>query len=53
MEKSQHPDDPTTALPNDGMIKKELLLTALLLKQPAQPRPEVIKQLCLYAGLDG
>ena len=53
MEKSQHSDDPTSAAPSEGMIKKELLLGALLLKQPAQPRPEVIKQLCLYAGLDG
>lgn len=52
MEKSQHPDDPTSAVPNDGMIKKELLLGALLMKQPAQPKPEIIKQLCLYAGLD-
>lgn len=53
MEKSQHPDDPTSTVPHDGMIKKELLLGALLMKQGAQPRPEVIKQLCLYAALDG
>lgn len=52
MEKSQHPDDPTSVFPLDGMIKKDMLLGALLMKQPSQPRPEVIKQLCLYASLD-
>jgi SWI/SNF chromatin-remodeling complex subunit SWI1 len=51
-EKSKNPDNPDSAVPLDGMIKQENLLGALLLKQPAQPRPEVIKQLCLYAALD-
>jgi SWI/SNF chromatin-remodeling complex subunit SWI1 len=52
VEKSQHSDGPSSAFLNDGMIKKDMLLGALLMKQPAQPRSEVIKQLCLYASLD-
>lgn len=51
-EKTKNPDDPNSKVPLDGMIKQQDLLGALLLKAPAQPRPEVIRQLCLYAALD-
>lgn len=51
-EKSRNPDDPISTVPIDGMIKQENLLGALMLKPPAQPRAEVIKQLCAYARLD-
>lgn len=51
-EKSRNPDDPESSVPTDGMIKQENLLGALMLKPPTQPRPEVIRQLCLYAKLD-
>ena len=36
----------------DGMIRQENLLGALMLKPPTQPRKEVIRGLCEYAGLD-
>jgi SWI/SNF chromatin-remodeling complex subunit SWI1 len=48
-EKARNPDDPTSIAPNDAMIKPEILLGALLRKQPRQ---EILKQLCLYAALD-
>lgn len=51
-EKSRNPDDPSSIVPTDGMIKQENLLGALMLKPPTQPRPEVIRQLCVYAKLD-
>jgi SWI/SNF chromatin-remodeling complex subunit SWI1 len=51
-EKSRNPDDSTSKVPIDGMIKQENLLGALLLRPPTQPKAEVIKQLCAYAKLD-
>ncbi|ELR03850.1 hypothetical protein VC83_04694 [Pseudogymnoascus destructans] len=36
----------------EGMIRQENLLGALMLKPPTQPRKEVIRGLCAYAGLD-
>ncbi len=51
-EKALNPDDPTSTLPSDGMIKQENLLGALLLKPPAQPKTEVMRQGCAYASLD-
>ncbi|KAI9743327.1 MAG: hypothetical protein M1818_003173 [Claussenomyces sp. TS43310] len=51
-EKARNPDDLTSIVPLDGMIKQENLLGALLLKPPAQPTPEVMKLLCAYAALD-
>ena len=51
-EKSRNPEDPNSTIPTDGMIKQESLLGALMLRPPTQPRPEVIKQLCVYAKLD-
>ena len=51
-EKSRNPEDPTSTVPTDGMIKQESLLGALMLRPPTQPRPEVLRQLCVYAKLD-
>lgn len=48
-ERARNPDDPNSAAPNEAMIKPEILLGALLRKQP---RPEILRQLCLYAELD-
>lgn len=50
--KSRNPDDPSSTIPTEGMIKQENLLGALMLTPPTQPRPEVIRQLCAYAKLD-
>lgn len=47
--RSEGVSDDQTSL--HGMIKQENLLGALLLKPPAQPRPEVIKQLLAFAAL--
>jgi SWI/SNF chromatin-remodeling complex subunit SWI1 len=52
VERALQPDEYETPFYHDGIIKSELLLDALLLNKPAQPRPEIIKQLCLYASLD-
>lgn len=49
-EKVQSPADMHSQVPIDGMIKQENLLGALLLKPPAQPKAEVIKQLVAYAA---
>ncbi len=51
-ERARNPEDPTSTIPTEGMIKQENLLGALLLKPPAQPKAVVIKQLCAYAELD-
>jgi len=51
-EKSRNPDDPDSLIPLDGMIRQDNLLGALILRPPAQPKAEVIKQLCTYASLD-
>ncbi|KFX88614.1 hypothetical protein V490_07512, partial [Pseudogymnoascus sp. VKM F-3557] len=46
------PGEEGARLPGDGMIRQENLLGALMLKPPSQPRGEVIRRLCEYAGLD-
>ena len=52
-EKSRDPEGGgELKLPVDGMIRQENLLGALMLKPPTQPRGEVIRMLCEYAGLD-
>jgi SWI/SNF chromatin-remodeling complex subunit SWI1 len=48
-EKTKNPDDPNSKVPLDGMIKKQDILSALMLKQA---RPEVVRQLSLYAALE-
>lgn len=49
-EKCKDPDDPKSKIPISGLPAKETLLGILEIKQPRLQT--VIKQLCVYAGLD-